>query len=175
MKNKLFQALFLAVLFTACSGGNDSPTPAANSQVAPAAIIIPKDTFRGFNSPVQATPAINSTPAQPVATQQPAPVATAAKGMNPAHGLPGHRCDIAVGAPLSSPVQNQPVISQPTTNKNTAITPTVVSTPQEVVTAPGMNPPHGKPNHRCDIAVGAPLNSKPVPNKIEPVKKDSGS
>jgi len=152
MKNKLFQVLFLAILFAACSGGNDSPTPAANSQVAPA-LIIPKDTFRGFNSPVQATPAINSTPAQPVATQQPAPINTAAKGMNPAHGLPGHRCDIAVGAPLSSPV---------------------VSTPQEVVTAPGMNPPHGKPNHRCDIAVGAPLNSKPVPNKIEPVKKDSG-
>jgi hypothetical protein len=27
-------------------------------------------------------------------------------------------------------------------------------------TAPGMNPPHGQPNHRCDIPVGAPLNSK---------------
>ena len=23
-----------------------------------------------------------------------------------------------------------------------------------------MNPPHGEKNHRCDIAVGAPLNSK---------------
>lgn len=30
-------------------------------------------------------------------------------------------------------------------------------------TAPGMNPPHGQPGHRCDINVGAPLNSKPVP------------
>ncbi len=28
-------------------------------------------------------------------------------------------------------------------------------------TAPGMNPPHGQPNHRCDIPVGAPLNSPP--------------
>ncbi|MFT5254085.1 MAG: hypothetical protein ACI87N_003148 [Flavobacteriales bacterium] len=28
------------------------------------------------------------------------------------------------------------------------------------VTAKGMNPPHGEKNHRCDIAVGAPLNSK---------------
>lgn len=28
-------------------------------------------------------------------------------------------------------------------------------------TAPGMNPPHGQPNHRCHIPVGAPLNSKP--------------
>lgn len=30
-------------------------------------------------------------------------------------------------------------------------------------TAAGMNPPHGQPNHRCDISVGAPLDSKPVP------------
>ena len=28
-------------------------------------------------------------------------------------------------------------------------------------TAEGMNPPHGQPGHRCDIAVGAPLDSKP--------------
>ena len=41
------------------------------------------------------------------------------------------------------------------------------STGGSVVTPPGMNPPHGQPKHRCDIAVGAPLNS-PVaksPNK----------
>ncbi len=28
-------------------------------------------------------------------------------------------------------------------------------------TATGMNPEHGKPGHRCDISVGAPLNSPP--------------
>lgn len=28
-------------------------------------------------------------------------------------------------------------------------------------TAAGMNPPHGEPGHRCDIDVGAPLNSPP--------------
>lgn len=27
-------------------------------------------------------------------------------------------------------------------------------------TAPGMNPPHGQPGHRCDIPVGQPLNGK---------------
>ena len=35
-----------------------------------------------------------------------------------------------------------------------------VSVNQTQPTAPGMNPPHGQPNHRCDIPVGAPLNSK---------------
>lgn len=33
---------------------------------------------------------------------------------------------------------------------------------QAAPTAAGMNPPHGEPGHRCDISVGAPLNSKPT-------------
>jgi hypothetical protein len=95
------------------------------------------------------------------AVSAPVPVA---KGMNPAHGQPLHRCDIPVGAPLNSPVakskttavtpqitsqQSQTVTTNPA---NTATTP-VVATP----TPEGMNPPHGQTNHRCDIAVGAPL------------------
>ena len=51
-------------------------------------------------------------------------------------------------------VQQQPV--QQTAQQSTA-TPTK--------TAPGMNPPHGQPGHRCEIPVGAPLNSKPAANK----------
>ena len=85
-------------------------------------------------------------------------------GVNPAHGQPNHRCDIAVGAPLNTPsngnattasqpnqVQMQPqmkMVAQPSTAK--------------IVTPKGMNPPHGEKGHRCDIAVGAPLNSKPA-------------
>ncbi|MEP7256565.1 MAG: hypothetical protein ABI666_12370 [Ferruginibacter sp.] len=86
---------------------------------------------------------------------------TANVKLNPAHGQPGHRCDIAVGAPLDSkPVQIN--TQQPTT---------ITTTPQPVAqtTAPGMNPPHGQPNHRCDIAVGAPLNS-PVTQAATPVQ-----
>lgn len=89
-----------------------------------------------------------------------------APGMNPPHGQPGHRCDIAVGAPLNSkPAQK----SQPQT-----VTPTVTPKPNEqpvmkvnskegsativgTTTLPGMNPPHGQEGHRCDVAVGAPL------------------
>lgn len=36
---------------------------------------------------------------------QPAGTATTAPGMNPAHGQPGHRCDIPVGSPLNQPVK----------------------------------------------------------------------
>lgn len=49
--------------------------------------------------------------------------------------------------------------SAPITMNNSALVATnSVNQPQQ--TAPGMNPPHGQPNHRCDIPVGAPLNSK---------------
>lgn len=96
---------------------------------------------------------------QPV-VQQP----VAAAGMNPAHGQPGHRCDIPVGSPLNSKPQAP---ATPTTTVSTAPT-----TPQPVAqqpTAAGMNPPHGQPGHRCDIPVGSPLNSKPAQATITPV------
>lgn len=51
--------------------------------------------------------------------------------LNPAHGQPGHRCDIAVGQPLNSK-------------------------PEKKVSG-NMNPAHGQPGHRCDLPVGAPL------------------
>lgn len=65
--------------------------------------------------------------------------------INPAHGQPGHRCDIPVGAPLQG--NNSPIKME--MNKNNA-GPAVNSTA-------GLNPPHGKPGHRCDIKVGDPL------------------
>jgi len=67
--------------------------------------------------------------------------------LNPPHGQPGHRCDIAVGAPLDG------------TSTNAA--PTQINMQNEANATPatgeGLNPPHGQPGHRCDIQVGAPL------------------
>ena len=87
---------------------------------------------------------------------------TTAPGMNPPHGQPNHRCDIPVGAPLSTPVQNnaQQASSLPQTTVPAPATVIPQPSGEPVVTAPGMNPPHGQPNHRCDIPVGAPLSSK---------------
>jgi hypothetical protein len=34
----------------------------------------------------------------------------------------------------------------------------------QTATPAGKNPPHGEPGHRCDIEVGAPLDSKPMTN-----------
>ncbi len=101
--------------------------------------------------------------------QQPTTTITTAPGMNPAHGQPGHNCDISVGAPLNSAPTKKAttptVTSTPTISQSpviTSTTPTITSAPSTVKTAPGMNPPHGQPGHRCDITVGEPLNSKPA-------------
>ena len=96
-----------------------------------------------LNTPVQNTPPV----------VQPQAVAAVAAGLNPAHGQPGHRCDIPVGQPLNS---------KPQTNNQTATTVTpAITTPlkPDTLFAKGLNPAHGQPGHRCDIAVGQPLNS----------------
>lgn len=123
------------------------------------------------NPPAATNPGQNNIPVQQQQLQQQQQVQTqkTAAGMNPPHGQSGHRCDIAVGAPLNSAkaavanVVSAPVVNTPQSTPSTAIPATLtvpnapaVSTP-EVVTAPGMNPPHGKEGHRCDTAVGAPL------------------
>lgn len=95
-----------------------------------------------------ASPSVNAAASIPVNSNANAAGAKTAPGMNPAHGQPGHRCDIPVGSPLNAPSAK-------------------ATTPQ---TPPGMNPAHGQPGHRCDIAVGAPLNSKPTKAAIPPVK-----
>lgn len=96
-------------------------------------------------------------------------------GINPPHGEPGHRCDIEVGAPLSSPVK-QPAVQNITSTTMPAIQATDISTKNantKTATPAGMNPPHGEPGHRCDIAVGQPLNSpvkEPSTKTISPTQ-----
>ena len=84
--------------------------------------------------------------------------------LNPQHGQPGHRCDIAVGAPLNAPATSiQPTVSAttaPVTTTTNIDTKKVL--PEVNSSSTALNPKHGEPGHRCDIAVGAPLNSKPT-------------
>lgn len=87
---------------------------------------------------------------------------TAGVTLNPAHGQPGHRCDITVGAPLNAPAAT--TSAQTTVASNPTIVPVTtpkINTDANAATAT-QNPKHGEPGHRCDIAVGSPLNSKPT-------------
>jgi len=77
---------------------------------------------------------------------------------NPPHGDPGHRCEIAVGASLSS--APPPGMADPEPSTAPAFT-TIPASPAAGAagggTPPGMNPPHGEPGHDCNVAVGSPL------------------
>ena len=89
--------------------------------------------------------------------------------LNPAHGQPFHRCDIAVGSPLDAApaatairtgaaptLENAARLNNP--RANTTTTPSVPSVTNANATPPKLNPPHGQPFHRCEIPVGSPLN-----------------
>ena len=55
--------------------------------------------------------------------------------------------------------------SAPAANATPGVVAPQAATPGTTV---GLNPPHGEPNHRCDIEVGAPLNSPAKPNLSTP-------
>jgi hypothetical protein len=152
MKMKYFAALAItALLFVSCKkelepqDNSDTPKTAAATPTTP-------QPMPGTQQTIQAPQAM---PGQPQVVQTPATPVKTAPGMNPPHGQPNHRCDIAVGAPL-----NSPKAATATAGKASA-TPAMTVTQTPVKTAPGMNPPHGQPGHRCDIGVGEPLSSAP--------------
>jgi hypothetical protein len=195
MKMKLYTAAGLIVMagLVSCGGNNDKEvvdksimptgtdttpvqtaaiTPPAPNQIAvPAAIgpnVAPIIPGVAANSPVTVTqpqtvtmnPQNGTVVTAPQTITQTAAAQTAtAPGMNPPHGQPGHRCDISVGAPLNSKPAPPPA-TVATTPAQPQVT--MKEVPTTTKTAPGMNPPHGEPGHRCEIAVGAPLNSKPA-------------
>ena len=69
--------------------------------------------------------------------------------LNPAHGQPGHRCDISVGAPLDS---------KPTPVKTNSQTSDVILDAGTTTLPKGtLNPAHGQPGHNCAVKVGQPL------------------
>jgi hypothetical protein len=112
-------------------------------------------------------PAHTATPQPLTGPQQPAantPTAGTSAALNPAHGQPGHRCELPVGAPLNSTSAPAmaPGAAAPLTLPGNA-------SPQRVQVAPSMpqgnakgstarlNPAHGQPGHDCNVPVGQPL------------------
>ena len=73
--------------------------------------------------------------------------------VNPAHGLPGHRCELPVGAPLTASAGSTP---NPTP---TSQLPSTSVSPIRLDQSPTVNPPHGEPGHDCSVPVGAKLDN----------------
>jgi len=157
MKSFLILFLVISLLFISCKKELKPQDSSVSSKVVPFTEVANQQQNQNIlsSNPIQNQNKVN----------QSAEVSTKvalAKGMNPDHGQPNHRCDIAVGAPLDSPVdplKKNSTSTQTAPQQNRAL-PTTIASPSPAVTAvtpEGMNPPHGQEKHRCDIAVGAPL------------------
>lgn len=73
---------------------------------------------------------------------------------NPAHGQPFHDCSIPVGAPLvAKQAPASPQMSAPA-----PVLPEATNPPSAPNKEVKLNPAHGEPGHRCEVAVGAPLS-----------------
>ena len=166
---KIFYSLAVAsLLFVSCKKENQSEEN--NSEVFTDSTSVVGTTSATTIAPVEPNAmgtnpnSIMNQPSNGISNQSttvqvPQPVKVGA-GMNPSHGQPGHRCDIAVGAPLNSASGKANIIpqqSQPAVMGNSAITTTPQPNQPTVVTAEGMNPPHGQEGHKCEVPVGAPL------------------
>lgn len=156
---KSFLNLFFAIslLFISCKNELKPQDSSVSSKVVPFTTVANQQQNHNklSSEPIQNQNTVNQSTA--VST----PVAVA-KGMNPAHGQPNHLCDIAVGAPLNSPVdrgKNNTISTQTAPQQNSALPATKASPSPAVppITPERINPPHGQEKHRCDIAVGAPL------------------
>ena len=133
--------------------GSNTNNPALNGGMVPGNLQMPV---------VNQSASANAAP-QIIQQGQPMVVnktSNSSSGLNPAHGAPGHRCDISVGAPLNSAPST--TVTQPQSQPQPQTITTTSNATVKTATAPGMNPAHGEPGHRCDISVGAPLNSKPA-------------
>lgn len=151
MKRTSFIATaFIFILFVACKSEADKSSETA----VPA-----------LNPESQSLPAANNpfiTPGNDTLSKGSGNLA-----LNPKHGQPGHRCDIPEGSPLNQPasantgvvVDQKPTVSTIIPPPNNNIPPVIA--PAANTTGLKLNPQHGQPGHRCDIAVGAPLDSKP--------------
>lgn len=156
MKKRLIPIIVISCILFSCNNANDSKDTVS---------IASSDSSSGTGTQqVQSSMQVESTAnsgtfiAPDLSPSVSSSSATTASGMNPPHGEPGHRCDIAVGAPLNSPAPKMPG-SNNDIQASTQSNPQAPLTASEVktATAPGMNPPHGEPGHDCAIPVGAPL------------------
>lgn len=173
MKKSILSLSSIGLLFlmSACnpdtaSNNNVGSTDTASTDNSWMMNTQPTDTVQSTTNANTTEPANNGQVVTTVPPQPTASKSTNNAGANPAHGQPGHRCDIPVGAPLNSPASPQQTNApQPKVTTNASpvkqINPTPPATadqmPKQTTTAGFSgkpNPAHGEVGHRCDIKVG---------------------
>lgn len=159
MKKTFFiYALFAVLCSSACSENQETATDTP--------VNIPEQTAQE-EAPVSLTPLSDESGSEVLQPASPEPAApqpmAGDAGLNPAHGQPGHRCDIPVGAPLNSPAganaASAPMAAPSQMQVERALPPPTApaasSTPGQA--SGKINPPHGQPGHDCAVPVGSPL------------------
>jgi hypothetical protein len=149
---------------------SDLPSLSSIQELRPAASSSPPPPSNLNNVGPLASSIVNtSTPqavaAAPQATNSSvvvnAPASKSNVRLNPAHGLPGHDCAVAVGAPLKSSTKSAPAVAKPvvasTPVQTNAVAEPVVNLGANKDPKAKINPAHGQPGHVCSVAVGAPL------------------
>lgn len=99
---KLILAIGLVAFLASCGNENTSTNNSTNT--TPPANNAAASQQPTVNNPVDGQQQPAQIQTAPVNAAQPA---TAVSDPNPEHGQPGHRCDIPVGASLSTPVRQQ--------------------------------------------------------------------
>lgn len=124
-----------------------------------------KSTEESGNTTTVVNPATTSPAESEPSEDSSKPVESASNvALNPAHGMPGHRCDIEVGQPLTSAPAEQKVAA-PVQNATQPDMGPLRSDPAPAAPLPTkpvatrLNPAHGQPGHDCAVAVGAPLKN----------------
>jgi len=135
MKNSIFIAACFATVTAIVSCESNSGKGKIQQQPAP------------VNNPNVLTADTNSS--NPISTGQSSTVQ-----LNPAHGAPGHRCELAEGAPLNSSPNSNTAAPQVITPPTTTQAPLKIEPSKSTLR---LNPPHGAPGHNCAVDVGKPL------------------
>jgi len=163
----LVAAVVLGTMISCSSGQKETkPMPVQEQNQVPQTVLS-VDTSAAISSVPATVPATAISNGSAIVNT----TATAPE-LNPPHGQPFHRCDIPVGSPLNAAAataKTAPVVNKtgtaPTLENAARLNNTQTSNPAAPIvananataTAPKLNPPHGQPFHRCDIAVGSPL------------------
>jgi len=133
----IYPFAFAILLFSSCANDSSEKTAEENAATSRVDSILGSTSSGGF----------------------PAASGSGDVKLNPPHGEPGHRCEIAVGAPLTAAPIDQPeinIVENPTPPLQQTVTPQPTESASEML-AKGLNPPHGAPGHDCAIPVGQPL------------------
>ena len=161
LKQLLFGSFtLLALSFASCSDTAETKETTTEQEETDAMLLHTSPATpgaAGAQSATMVTPPAGTGQAQSV-TGASTQAAKTAAGMNPAHGQPGHRCDIEVGAPLDSkPTQPAQMQQSAPSAAPVQIQGAKPATAPAANTTGKVNPAHGQPGHDCTIAVGAPL------------------